>query len=240
MNKALVKVLKDGRKAAKMTQLQVAEELGIRQNVLSQWETGKFEPDIDSFLALLRIYKIPYSDVFPEIQKEERMRRFFVDEEEQLFLAKFRELTTEQKKIISALVDQLTDRESYEPAPVDQRLTLPFGYTRVSAGAGNEIGDEMGEIRIKDSQEAQKADFVLQVDGDSMEPKYRDGDFILIRKQPDVDSGEIGVWLVDGKTYVKQKTSAGLHSLNPDYPDVAIDECSTVYCYGKVLGKAEI
>lgn len=40
MNKALVKILKDGRKAAKLTQLQVAEALGVRQNVLSQWETG--------------------------------------------------------------------------------------------------------------------------------------------------------------------------------------------------------
>lgn len=240
MNKALVKILKDGRKAAKLTQLQVAEALGVRQNVLSQWETGKFEPDIDTFLALLRLYKIPYADVFPEIQKEERLRRFYVDEEEQLFLSKFRALTTEQRVLISALVDQLVDMEDLRSAPIDPRLTLPFGYTRVSAGSGNEIGDELGEIRIKDSPEARKADFVLQVDGASMEPKYKDGDFILIRRQPDVELGEIGVWLVDGRTYVKQKTAAGLHSLNPDYPDVEMTAESDIHCFGKVIGKAEI
>ena len=40
--------------------------------------------------------------------------------------------------------------------------------------------------------------FGLQIKGDSMEPKISDGDIVIVRKQPDVDSGEIAVVLVNG------------------------------------------
>ena len=40
--------------------------------------------------------------------------------------------------------------------------------------------------------------FGLRVTGSSMEPTLRDGDVIIVRKQPDVDNGDIAIVLVDG------------------------------------------
>lgn len=40
--------------------------------------------------------------------------------------------------------------------------------------------------------------FALQIRGDSMEPKFSEGDVVIIRKQPDVNSGDIAVVLVNG------------------------------------------
>lgn len=37
--------------------------------------------------------------------------------------------------------------------------------------------------------------FGLQIKGDSMEPKISDGDIVIVRKQPDVESGEMAVHL---------------------------------------------
>lgn len=40
--------------------------------------------------------------------------------------------------------------------------------------------------------------FGLQIKGQSMEPKISDGDIVIVRRQPDVDSGDIAVVLVNG------------------------------------------
>lgn len=40
--------------------------------------------------------------------------------------------------------------------------------------------------------------FALQIRGDSMEPKFSEGDVVIVRKQPDVNSGDIAVVLVNG------------------------------------------
>ena len=40
--------------------------------------------------------------------------------------------------------------------------------------------------------------FCLRVCGDSMEPKFSDGDVVIVRKQSDVDTGDIAVVLVNG------------------------------------------
>lgn len=40
--------------------------------------------------------------------------------------------------------------------------------------------------------------FALQVKGSSMEPTLRDGDVVIVKKQPTVDSGDIAIVLVNG------------------------------------------
>lgn len=64
--------------------------------------------------------------------------------------------------------------------------------------------------------------FGLQIKGDSMEPKISDGDIVVVRKQPDVESGEIAVVLVNGDdATVKRikKSAAGITLIanNPTY-----------------------
>ena len=64
--------------------------------------------------------------------------------------------------------------------------------------------------------------FGLQIKGDSMEPKISSGDIVIVRKQPDVESGEVAVVLVNGDdaTVKKVKKSAAgitLIANNPAY-----------------------
>ena len=40
--------------------------------------------------------------------------------------------------------------------------------------------------------------FALQVKGDSMEPTLRNGDIVIVKRQPTVDSGDIAIVLVNG------------------------------------------
>ena len=40
--------------------------------------------------------------------------------------------------------------------------------------------------------------FALQIKGDSMEPRIKEGDVVIVRKQPTVENGEIAIVLVNG------------------------------------------
>ena len=47
--------------------------------------------------------------------------------------------------------------------------------------------------------------FALRVVGDSMEPRIREGDVVIVRKQPDLESGEVGIVLVNGDSATVKK-----------------------------------
>lgn len=64
--------------------------------------------------------------------------------------------------------------------------------------------------------------FGLMVKGDSMEPKFSDGDVVIVRKQSDVDTGDIAVVLVNGneatlKKLKKRPDGIMLIPTNPQY-----------------------
>ncbi len=68
-----------------------------------------------------------------------------------------------------------------------------------------EIGEEMA---------SQGEFFGLKIKGDSMEPKFSEGDVVIVRKQPDVESGDIAIVLVNGdEATIKkvQKFNGGLN-----------------------------
>lgn len=58
MNEQLISLLKQARKDKKLTQLDVALKLGVKDNTLSNWEHGKTEPGIDTFIKLCEIYEV--------------------------------------------------------------------------------------------------------------------------------------------------------------------------------------
>lgn len=62
----------------------------------------------------------------------------------------------------------------------------------------------------------------LKVKGDSMYPKYIDGDTVIVKLQPDCESGQDAVVYVNGydatlKKVIKQQDGIMLQPINPDY-----------------------
>lgn len=96
---------------------------------------------------------------------------------------------------------------------------------RVQAGIPVEAIQEIIDYEEIDKDMAQRGEyFGLQVNGDSMEPKFSQGDVVIVLKQPDVDSGQIGIIVVNGsdatiKRVVKHEEGGiSLIALNPVYP----------------------
>ena len=116
-------------------------------------------------------------------------------------------------------------------------IMLPYYPQSASAGDGNYIFDELPEWHtVPKNSKTEEADFMLMVSGESMLPKFADGDIVLVKKTPSIFEGEIGIFYIDGDAFIKQMGSGELISLNPDYPNIAIKTCNDVRCFGQVVG----
>lgn len=85
------------------------------------------------------------------------------------------------------------------------------------------------------------ADFCLKIQGDSMiGARINDGDIVFIKKQPDVDNGEIAAVLIEDeatlKRVYKEKDSLILQAENPKYAPIVCMAESYAEC--RIMGKA--
>ena len=108
----------------------------------------------------------------------------------------------------------------------------------VSAGPGVYLDDTYAEkINIPDNDKTSIADYALKISGNSMEPKYHDGDILLVENAESVEIGELGIFILDGNGYFKKFGGDTLISLNPEYGDIFLREYAETVCCGKVIGK---
>lgn len=83
--------------------------------------------------------------------------------------------------------------------------------------------------------------FVLKVEGDSMTgDAILPGDYLVVRRQPVVEQGQIAVVLIDDEATVKRISYENgrmqLLSSNPSYPPIEVREDSRVEVIGVVIG----
>ena len=82
--------------------------------------------------------------------------------------------------------------------PAGRGVRIPV-LGRVVAGIPIEAIQEILDYEEIPQSMADTGDFfALQVKGASMEPTLRDGDVVIVKKQPTVDSGDIAIVLVNG------------------------------------------
>jgi len=77
--------------------------------------------------------------------------------------------------------------------------------------------------------------FFLRVRGDSMEPTFQEGGYLLVRAEPDVDDGKVAVVMVGDEATVKRGYKRDSHVIlkadNPAYPVQIVSDCEV-----RVLG----
>lgn len=144
-------------------------------------------------------------------------------------------------------VDYLLGRSDSRttPLPSDGVIEYPvIGSVRAGMG-GNVVSEETGDTRlVAVSAVHGRADdyFVLRVRGDSMYPEVLDGDCVLVRKTPSVESGSMAVVLYDGDCAtvkwvrcVEGEDWVDLIPNNPTFPPARISGADLENC--KILGE---
>lgn len=161
---------------------------------------------------------------------------------ENLHIKKYRELDTHGKKMVDFTLDEEYERcisiEEEEPEELPTIEIKSSVYNKVSAGTGYMLDTEEWEtIEIPDTYESRQADFALTISGDSMEPIYYDGDMVLVKAQPQIEIGEIGIFIINGEGFIKKYGGDRLISLNDKYHDIIFSEYDYIICCGKVIGR---
>lgn len=133
----------------------------------------------------------------------------------------------------------ITDELSALP---QKTIILPFYRTPASAGSGSWLSDEtpVEYTNVPKNEKTSAADFMLEVRGDSMQPKFFDGDCVLVKQTNSIYEGEIGVFILNNESYIKKMGRKELISLNPAYQPIKLREYDDIRCAGKVIGTVEL
>lgn len=226
--------LKEARLAKNLKQEELAELIGAKSpSAVSTWEVGKAKPDC---VTLLRICEVLH--ISPN-----QLLGFNVNVDtptlnEWAILHKYRDIDEIGKDAVSAVLDA-EYRRVIKPKKA-RLLKLDFYNYPASAGTGNFLETETpDEIVVKECAEAEAADYVIPISGDSMEPTYHGGDKVFVEKCDSVEIGEVGIFVVNGDAYIKELGNRCLISHNPAYKPIRLTSNDSVFCCGRVLGIVE-
>jgi len=216
----------------KIEQKELARQLNITPNSVSNWECGRSRPDVSLLPELCRVLEITPFELMgmhnPAVYSEH----------ERLHMDKYRKLAGRDRYLVDNMMDSMLVMREAENAP--KLIRLPYFEKPLAAGIGDptEFEGLSEEIYLYETDEYRRADYVFRVNGDSMEPDYRSGDLVLVERVPSgltLQEGEIGAFIVGNEMYIKEYRADGLHSLNKKYDVLKFDADQAVYLIGKVL-----
>lgn len=225
-------IISNHRRDKKLSQIELSEKLAakgvnITNAAISAWEKGNSMPTAESLLAVCEILKI--NDIYTE----------FIGENP---FDPFRNLNEIGKQKVLEYIDLLEKSGEYEKKTseiidIAPRL-MKIALVPASAGTGNFLDEEnFDEIEVTEPV-PESADFGVYVSGDSMEPKFHDSQLVWIERTEALESGDIGLFFLDGMTYIKKyvATKAGtfLVSLNAKYKPLEVSEYSSFKVFGKL------
>lgn len=151
-------------------------------------------------------------------------------------VAEERKASRKGAKILDGAV--LRNRYAGEKQPITGKRDIAIYDLPVSAGVGVYLEETVREtISIPNNERTAAADYALRVSGNSMEPKYMDGDILLVQTADAVEAGELGVFLLDGCGFFKVYQGDRLKSLNPEYGPIMLKDFNNVQCRGRVVGR---
>jgi repressor LexA len=225
-----------------ITQKEFADKFGLTLRAWQSYEQGVSEPKYEVLCKIADEFKVSTDYLLGRTDIKAMAgttpaEQLDVTAAEQEIIRRYTEFPEEVRLLLLETIRKLV---GLPDAPEDLRPVIVFTRChrmKASAGMGYDLdnADEWRDVRIYDCPEAYQADFAVEVDGDSMEPDYHDGDIVFVKLSEDVPVGAVGLFVHDGKGYIKERGEKYLISRNPDYPDIH-GECRTI---GEVIGTAE-
>lgn len=226
----------DARTALGYTQKDLAEDLGITATRLNYWEKDKREPDVNMIKLLAEKLHVSADYLIGNPRTDDA---FQLSASERKHIETYRTLDDHGKDMVDSVLQKESDRivQASKIVPLFETEVLMDFTTPVSAGAGIIFEKaEHNDLEVVSNIYTRKADYTLTVSGNSMLPRFKDGDRILVQETEWIEIGEIGVFWYDGRSYVKQLGHNRLISLNPDYHDIYLENYFETRCEGRVIG----
>ncbi|UNB47629.1 XRE family transcriptional regulator [Staphylococcus coagulans] len=228
-NKIIANNIRKYLKQANMTQKQLAELIGIKQSTLSDYLNLRSNPSHGVIQKIADVFDIVKSDIDTTYKENNDITSIYD------------KLTPpRQKRVLDFATEQL-DEQNNKVLQINSNNIVSeevavYGYA--SAGTGETLIDGV-EFKTQYNGYIPNHDFALQVNGDSMEPLFEDKEIIFVDKTKQINSGQIGIFVIDGEAYLKKvfisDKGIRLVSLNSKYPDLHFDSSHDIKVAGKVI-----
>jgi len=157
-------------------------------------------------------------------------------------------------KALDCSVDYLLGLTDVEKMVTSKSNIIPIPIVKQKAAAGlgietDDYSEYIDEYRFFDKfQIPNEAEFGIIIEGDSMEPTYKNGQVIFVKKLNDCDHNDYGIFCITEydvtKVVFKRKIiledgSYCLRSINPDYKDIdGFNETKKCRCVAKMVLKS--
>lgn len=215
--------LKARRKELKLTQKDIANQLGISYQAYSSWERGVKEPSKEKVKQLEQILKVP-KGYFTEIE----------------IVRLYNTLSNKGKnQVVEYARDLMQKEKAQQVMSVSENLYEYHVYEKMSAGIGASVYDDK-DYDIVYFDEELAHDFASWVSGDSMEPKYQNGSVALISETGFDYDGAVYAVVWNEQTYIKrvylEEDGLRLVSINKKYKDKFAPYDDAPRIVGKIVG----
>lgn len=233
-----------------LTSEELCSKIGIKGGSYRNYERNDRKPDYDTLVKLADFYGVTTDYLLgrptapPPTDALERLftEKSFSALEEEL-LRKYMELPHEARQAVVRFINDATAKalQRKNGTAPQKLLVMKRSLHKVSAGTGYDLNDSDAweTVTVKDTDDSRKADFLLEIEGDSMETTFHDGETVCVQQTPCVEVGEIGVFWVDGCGYIKELGNGCLISHNSSYDPIPLQGTEN-RCIGRVLGTADV
>lgn len=218
-----------------------ARTLGYSDSaVVSMWESGKSESYQNQLYQIASLYNVSVEWLRGETDEKQPA------EHKPELLEKYNALDEHGRRLVDLILNAEWERctKTAPAAEIISLGTIRHYLARPAAGVNGLVEGEDYEDIPRTADMPKEADFCLTVSGDSMEPYIHDGQMVYISEAAQLHPMDVGVFSVDGSTYVKQYApsydgSLLLLSANPEREAANIvipkDSQNTVQYFGKVI-----
>ena len=230
--------IKEFRDQRGLTQKELADLIAMGNTTIANYEKGFRTPKKNTLFKIANALNVTIDDLFPILKQSDNS--IIESIEEILF-----KLDPEpyQHNVLTYAEGQLEEQKQAKKklAEVHEVSVQYFAYNYYDQPVSAGTGQYLNEVQIETIQLPVKvdADFVCPIDGDSMEPDYKSGDYVFVKLTVELPSGTVGVFDYEGEAYIKQliieKDKAYLRSFNKKYKDIPIDSNSDFRIIGKVV-----
>lgn len=231
------KRIKEKRLALNLTQDELGKIIGVQRAAVNKYESGQVENMKRSIIKNLSLL----FEVDPNW-----LMAFDIDttESDSDIVAEIKstsEKLTEnrQLKVLNFAKSELD--EQIGVIKENNELYAVNVIEKVAAGIGYNYGNNESALYYTGRTDLHPHDMATLVTGDSMEPKFMNGDVVLVKSGYDNVNGDVYVIDYNGKSYVKKLYNDGdrfrLVSINKKYDNIIIDIPIDGDIYFNIVGK---
>ncbi|MCR5262912.1 MAG: XRE family transcriptional regulator [Clostridiales bacterium] len=228
------RVIRERRTRLKMTQSEFASIMHVSRNTVINWENDRSRPEYGLIPEICAALGLKLRELFQTYEDDT------LSELEARVVDNLRLLSPAGRRTADRMISVMAEEEGLakDMAMKESYALFPVRPGAVAAGTGDYVPDQAPTyVFLRRNTVNAKADGIVKVRGDSMEPVYHSGDYVYYEEASSAYPGEDVIVDTDEGAVIKRLSAdRTLYSVNPDVPYPGKSGDNSLVIRGKVLG----